>query len=427
MSGSSDIRLTAPGTPPVTVVMPTRNQAGFIAQAIESVLAQGIDGLELCVQDGDSTDGTQALLAALASRHPGLRWVSEPDSGPADAVNRAVARARGTIIGWLNSDDLYTPGAVARALAYMEAHPQHVMVYGEGGHIDAEGRPLGRYPTRDAATPLAAWADGCHICQPTAFFRRDVFLALGGLDTSLRTAFDYDFWLRVFKAHPGAAGHLPVLQARSRLHAGAITLRLREQVALEALLVIRRHLGPAPAHWLLTHFDEVQADLPFDGGTEAPTTRLLRLVGRAERDLSAAALATLRTRLASHRALRLATPHVYVAVHADGWAPPTLDLRVLQTDPPHDRLKLTCRHTAPGGAALRLELRTAGAQAVYRSIAAPGPFELTLPLEDLRPGAQIRLQVHCLNPFVPAQIALNSSDTRELAFLVERATLMPVA
>ncbi len=183
--------------------MPTRNHVDFIAQAIASVVAQGIDGLELIVQDGASTDGTQALLAEMAEQHAGLHWLSEPDAGPAEAVNRAIARARAPVIGWLNSDDLYTPGAIARALDHLGRHPDHVMVYGEGEHIDASGRVIGRYPTRGPQTPLEAWADGCHICQPTAFFRREAFDALGGLDTTLRTAFDYDFWLRLLKRYSG--------------------------------------------------------------------------------------------------------------------------------------------------------------------------------------------------------------------------------
>ncbi len=92
--------------------MPTLNQRAFIADAVRSVFAQDLPGLELVVADGGSCDGTPSLLAELAEQHPGrLRWVSAPDSGPAAAVNRAVALAEGEVIGWLNSDDCYTLGA----------------------------------------------------------------------------------------------------------------------------------------------------------------------------------------------------------------------------------------------------------------------------------------------------------------------------
>ena len=276
----------AAACPPLSVVMPTLDQAAFLREAVASVLAQGIPGLELVVQDGGSRDGTQAILAELAAAHPGVvHWVSEPDDGPADAVNKALARARGTIVGWLNSDDLYAPGAAARALQAFADRPEQVMVYGEGEHVDVGGRFIARYPTRGTDTPLAAWADGCHICQPTAFFRREVPATIGTLDTTLRTAFDYDFWLRLLKACPGRIGFVPEVQARTRLHAGAITLRLRERVALEGVQVIHRHIGPAPAHWLLTHFDELMRELP-SGSAEAPGLHMLRLVQRAEPSLS---------------------------------------------------------------------------------------------------------------------------------------------
>lgn len=415
------LAMTDPGPhPPVTVVMPTRNQAGYIARAVESVFAQAVPGLELCVQDGASSDGTPALLAALAARHPGLRWVSEPDGGPAEAVNRAVARARGEVIGWLNSDDLYTPGAVARALSHLQQHPRQVMVYGEGEHIDAEGAVIGRYPTCGPDTPLAAWADGCHICQPTAFFRRQAFIALGGLDTTLRTAFDYDFWLRLIKTHPGGVGQLPEVQAQSRLHAGAITLRLRETVAMEALQLIHRHIGPAPAHWLLTHFDEVMAGLPFDGSDEAPACRLLKLVQRAEPWLDAVAANYLHHFIAGHRALQLAAANFFAPLHADGWAGPLLTLRLRQEiSAKVTALRLHGVHASPRGGPLHLQYTAADGIPHLHMEAGPGPFSLTLPLPEAPAGTHQVLAVECLNTFVPARLEPGSTDERELGYQVQ--------
>lgn len=403
--------------------MPTRNHVDFIAQAIASVLAQGIDGLELIVQDGASTDGTQALLAELAEQHAGLHWVSGPDAGPADAVNRAIARAHAPVIGWLNSDDLYTPGAIARALDHLERHPADLMVYGEAQHIDASGAVIGRYPTRGPQTPLAAWAHGCHICQPTAFFRREAFDALGGLDISLRTAFDYDFWLRLLKRYPGRVACLPEVQAQSRLHPRAITLRLREQVALEGLQVIHHHIGPAPAHWLLTHFDEVMAGVPFDGHPEPPLPRLMRLVQRAAPWLSEEARIHLQRHLASHRALRLATAEFFAPIHADGWAPPDLPLRVLQPTPPARRLQLRGRHADPRGTPLRLRLESAHGTRDLPPVLHNGPFAFDLPLPPSAAGDAVTLHIRCAAPFVPAEVEPGSTDRRPLAFLLESLAL----
>lgn len=242
--------------PLVSIVMPSYNQAAFIEAALDSVLSQDWPRLELIVQDGQSTDGTQELLARYAERDARIRWWTEVDEGPADAINRALRRVRGTVIGWLNSDDCYTPGALKRAVEAFDRHPEWAMVYGEGEHIDANGNALGRYPTQP---PNAAdFEQGCCICQPTVFFKRTMWLLLGQLDTQLGAAFDFDYWLRAFEAFPDRIGYLQTLQACSRLHEGCITRNQRRRVALEAMKVLARHQGSAPGHWLLTYQEELR-------------------------------------------------------------------------------------------------------------------------------------------------------------------------
>lgn len=406
--------------------MPTRNQAAFLPAAVASVLQQtegAAADLELVVVDGASTDSTPALLADLAQRHPGrIRWLSEPDTGPADAVNKAVALAAAPIIGWLNSDDLYSAGAAARAVLALQQHPDWVMVYGEAEHVDVQGHSLGRYPTRKPDTPLAAWADGCHICQPTAFFRRDVFLAQGGLDTGLRTAFDYDFWLRLQRACPGRIGHLPVLQALSRLHAQGITLRLREQVALEGMRVVHRHLGSAPEHWLLTHFSEALAACPFDADVEAVRAHLQVLIVQAAAWTAPGGTDHLKQQLRAHRAWQLARPDLVTEVYADGWAGPELTLRLRQRSPkPYRSLRLRGRHVAPTGA-LRLYLYGPGGQG-RGGWAAPGPFAVTLPLTS-QAGELCSLTLRSDTWFVPADHEAGSDDLRRLAFVLDAVELL---
>lgn len=410
--------------PTLSVVMPTRNQAAFIDDAVRSVLEQP-EVAELVVADGASTDDTPQRLAALAHDYPGrLHWVSEPDGGPADAVNRAVARARGEVIGWLNSDDLYTPGAAARALASFAADPALVLVYGEGEHVDEHGSSLGRYPTRDPQTPLAAWADGCPVCQPTAFFRRDMFLALGGLDTSLRTAFDYEFWLRAWRAHPGRIGFVPQVQAHSRLHEAGITLRMREQVAMEGLQVVHRHLGPAPVHWLLTHAGEALTRCPFDASPDDVRAHLQSLLEQASGWLAPDGPGQFRRHLAEHRGWQLARGDFVADVQADGWAPPALALRIRQrADRPYRQLRLWGRHASPQRAALRLSLLGEDDSVLWQGgVASAGRFQLVLPL-PAAPEA-LRLTLHCEPGFVPSAIDMRSSDHRRLAFLLDAAELL---
>ncbi len=418
--------------PPLSVVMPTRNQAGFITSAVHSVMSQGVPGLELLVQDGRSSDGTQALLADLARQHPGLSWVSEPDQGPADAVNRAVRRARGPVVGWLNSDDLYTPGAAARALAALQAHPQWVMVYGEGQHIAEHGAPLGRYPTRPPDSPWSAWRDGCFICQPTAFFRRETFLALGGLDTRLRAAFDYEFWLRLFKAHPGQVGQVPEVQALSRLHEAGITLRLREQVALEAMAVLHQHLGEAPAHWLVTHAGEALAACPFEADTAAIKQHLLVLAERAASWLPPGGVDALQREMKASPAWRLAQPAWVAAVHADGWAGPQLTLRVQQPAPPHPpvhglRLRGHVAWPRPHRLRLRLNAWCNGHPLAARSAWWRQHFTLDIPVPDQQPGARVVLQVRADGSFMPAEAVPGALDQRQLSYRVEGIESLPTA
>jgi glycosyltransferase involved in cell wall biosynthesis len=237
--------------------MPSFNQAEFIEASITSVLTQDYPRLELVVADGGSTDGTTAILKRIQAQDNRLRWVSEPDNGPANAINKALARTRGTLIGWLNSDDLYTPGAVGRAVTALTGPEQYALVYGHGAHINAQGDTLNRYPTLPPTTPYHRFANGCFICQPTLFFTRTVYNLLGPLDESIKTAFDFEYWLRAFKAFAGRIGFINDLQACSRLHDDCITSSMRYWVALEGLQVLHRHMGTAPGHWLLTYFTEL--------------------------------------------------------------------------------------------------------------------------------------------------------------------------
>lgn len=244
-------------SPLFSVVMPTRNQVGFIEESLRSILDQDYPSIEVVVADGASTDGTQEVLARLAESDPRIRWFSEPDTGPANALNKALARVRGTLIGWLNSDDLYTPGALSRAAAVLESDPRCMMVYGHGQHIDVEGRVLNQYPTLPPDGELERFKEGCFICQPTVMFRRTLPLLLGKLDESLRCSFDFDYWLRAFKAFSGRIRFVDDVQAQSRLHEDCITAKARRQVALEGLRVLHTHLGSAPKEWLLTYFEEL--------------------------------------------------------------------------------------------------------------------------------------------------------------------------
>ena len=148
--------------------------------------------------DSASTDGTVELLQRYVDSHPGrMRFVSEQDRGQAHALNKAVAQTRGEIIGWLNSDDTYEPGAISAAVEYFQQHPDVDLVYGDANFVDSTDRVI----TRCAHVEPYDWHRLVHytdfIVQPAAFFTRRAFEAVGGGDESLLYTMDYDLFLKI--------------------------------------------------------------------------------------------------------------------------------------------------------------------------------------------------------------------------------------
>ncbi len=401
--------------------MPSLNQSRFIEEAIRSVLDQPVEGLQLMVADGGSTDGTLAILERLTVESKGrLTWFSERDSGTAQAVNKAMARSRGEIIGWLNSDDVYAPGAAVRAIEHFARNPRHRMVYGRGVQIDECGRSLGEYPTRPPTTPFEAFAEGCFICQPTVFFRRSMVEEIGGLDESLATAFDFDWWLRAFKRYGKfQIGYVDEVQAYSRLHGGSITSRLRRRVALEGMAVLARHLGEVPGAWLLTYVEELLSRYPFVEETWEPREHLRELREEARPYLNSAERQTLADRLSFDYRLRLATREACVAVHPDGWAGPRLSVRVRALDRKLKEIVLRCRHAWPDHRPLGIRVITPWGAIIQGVVDRPGSFELRISLPESDPPAQWCITVQSSAAFVPREVEPGSDDTRELAFKVE--------
>ena len=235
--------------PTVSVVTPSYNQGPFIERTLRSVLDQGIDDLDYFVADGGSNDETVDIL-----RHFGdcVRWVSEPDGGQADGVNKGLRETRGEIIGWLNSDDVYVPGALAKVRQFFAEHEDIDVVYGKADHIDADDVVLEPYYSEpwDAARLL----DICFICQPATFFRRRVIERFGPLDADLRYCMDYEYWLRLSRGTPPHTGarfaYLPERLAGSRLYETNKTLGQRMAVHREINDMMRRPLGSVPDRWL---------------------------------------------------------------------------------------------------------------------------------------------------------------------------------
>ena len=154
-------------------------------------------------------------------------------------------------------------------MAALQAHPEWLMVYGEGEEFDAETGLSQVYPTLPASVGLGGFRSHCFICQPAVVFRRSMGLLLGEFDAHWRTAFDFDYWLRAFAAFPHRIGSIPHRQGRTRLHSATITSQQRAQVALEATQLLARHFGAADATRLHNYGLELQlgiAGLPAGQG-----------------------------------------------------------------------------------------------------------------------------------------------------------------
>jgi glycosyltransferase involved in cell wall biosynthesis len=184
--------------PLVTIVTPSYNQAAFLEQTILSVLAQDYQPVEYLIVDGASTDGSLEIIRRYADRL--AWWVSEPDSGQAEAINKGLGRAKGEIVAWLNSDDLYLPGAISQAVAALGANSDLGMVFGDALTIDSQGIPLGKLAFGDWG--LAELVGLRIICQPAVFMRRSVLEKAGLVDPSYHFMLDHHLWIRIARLAP---------------------------------------------------------------------------------------------------------------------------------------------------------------------------------------------------------------------------------
>lgn len=365
--------IVAGEAPLVSVVTPSYNHGSYIEATIQSVLSQDYPNLEYIVVDGGSQDNTVEILKRYAGR---LLWVSEPDRGQADAINKGFRMACGEILAWLNSDDTYLPGAVRQVTQYFQTHPDVSMVYGEGHHVDVEGNILERYPTEPFN--YQRLSECCLICQPTVFFRADVFREVGPLDIHLHYCLDYEYWMRIAKRF--RIGYLEAYLATSRLHMDTKTLSQRVAVHEESLRVVKHYYGRVPASWLYAY------------AAAYLTEKLL--------------------------------PNLQ-GIYRDGWATPRV--RVFLRNP-RQRSPYLALHGATSAYARPLPLRvTVGDQVLCDTVITEPNFFLRVPLWKYgglrQDAAALEVGVHADKSFNPSALGLND-DPRPASYHCQKLSLV---
>jgi glycosyltransferase involved in cell wall biosynthesis len=199
----------------VSIITPSFNQASFLERTLKSVLDQDYSNIEYIVIDGASTDGSVDIIRKYADNL--AFWVSEKDTGQAEAVNKGVERAKGEIVAWLNSDDCYLPGSISAAVEALEANPEAVMVYGDMLSIDENDYVINEFKYNQLT--LRDLLCFQIIGQPAVFFRREAFEKAGGLDPSYSLLLDHQLWIRM--ANLGKIIHIPHTWSAARYHAQA--------------------------------------------------------------------------------------------------------------------------------------------------------------------------------------------------------------
>lgn len=236
-----------------TIITPSLNQGAFIERTLASIHAQRRDvDVEHLVVDGGSTDGTQDILRRYEGQ---LSWTSGPDQGQSDAINRGLRRASGDILAWLNSDDVYEPGALAAVAAAYRAQPFQ-WAFGNCRIIDETDREI-----RHAVTAYKMRQSRRYsfrrllrrdfIPQPAAFFTSEAFAQTGDIDCGLHYSMDYDYWLRLGRRWTPC--YLDRTLAGFRWHTQSKNGSAYRAAACESLATARRHARPGEGLDILMH------------------------------------------------------------------------------------------------------------------------------------------------------------------------------
>lgn len=386
--------------PLVTVVTPSYNQGEFIRATIESVLGQDYANVEYIIMDGGSTDQTAAVVRDYSSR---LTFVSEKDRGQSHAINKGFQIARGSILSWLNSDDVYLPGAIAGAVAAFERQPLTGAVYGEGYLLDRQGNVTSRFPCTEPPNLWKLVHLSDYILQQTVFFRKDVLDEVGYLDETLHYTMDWDILIRIGKRYPleYITDYLGCLREypEAKSFSGGAT-RIRE---LHALL--RRHTGrwmpPGSVVYGLDTYHRIWC------------SQVARLLDPVCKPISGNLQRAIR--LAAGLMISRAINHSQ-GLYSDGWAAPLL--RYMLPPSPGPVIIEGYLPEAHFNVPTVISI-VANGKAIGMYIVSPGDFRLVFALPPALQNQLLHLEIRASEYIVSAPFSLRG-DRRCLAYQLKR-------
>ena len=236
--------------PRISVITPSLNQGAFIEETIRSVIDQRYPGLEYLVVDGGSKDGSIEIIENYASHL--AWWISETDRGQSNAINKALARATGDVVCWLNADDMFTPGTLFTVADHFQRHPDDGVVSGEALWMHEDGTTDPMIPSSVTFADLFDYFAGRYLPQPSVFFRSSLLKKVGWLDEDLHYGMDLDLWLRFalqFRPHD-VIPRIPRALSLLRVHPAQKTWRDKDTAMLEIARILLRYVDQyhLPSH-----------------------------------------------------------------------------------------------------------------------------------------------------------------------------------
>lgn len=396
--------------PLVSIITPSYNQGKFIRETIESVLNQDYPNIEYIVMDGGSSDETVEILKEYDNR---IKWISEKDGGQADAVNRGIEMSSGEIIGWLNSDDTYMPGAIRKAVEFLQKNNEVGMVYGEGYYTSTSSEIISRYPTE--TFNYDRLAEICFICQPTVFARKNVLIDVGMLDKKLHLCMDYELWMKIGKKH--VVGYIPQYLANSRMYEENKTLGRRDEVFKEVIKTVKKYYNYVPISWIYGYVDYI---MKGKRGIGFNLRIIFKFISYNYSNLHYSI--NVSKNLVKSKIKQRYKPESFTGRYEDGWVSKVyIANKFIKSAEKDSRLVISGRNLSPFKDPIKIKIYIGSELIGTKDLIEKGEFEFTLDISNTIGMKEINIQMISNKVFCPKKLGINN-DIRYLSYIIDELT-----